>query len=279
MEHERLFIDTLEETTDKKPDNYLAVLNCGVQQFTDVQQHLIREKGRKEYHLLYIESGTCTAFHRGKRYELSEGQYVLYEPGERQEYIFHVESPSVSYYIHFKGIYADKILTECGLRGGVYTAVNPSEAGQLFPKLVHATLSGTHATETRINGLMFSLLCAFTETNNNTMFHESVRAAVLYLQRNQNRNVKIEELTSLCNLSRSRFMNLFQKNIGTSPHQYHLLLRIERVKKILTERDCSVTEAAAICGFDDPLYFSRIFKKVTGMTPKDFRKTKKSDVF
>ncbi len=274
MEKEQLYIDKLEETTDKKPDNYLVVLNCGVQQPSLVPYHVIREKGRKEYQLLYIESGTCTVFYKGKEYLLSEGQYIIYEPWQRQEYILGVLS--VSYWIHFKGTYASEILTECGLSGGVFRAVAPSEANQLFPRLAHATLPSTKATEVKINHLMFSILCALTEENDDAMFHEVVRTAVLYLQRNLDRNVKLEELTEICNMSRSRFMHLFKKNMGTSVHQYHLILRIEQAKKNLKAKDFSISEVASMCGFEDSLYFSRIFKKITGMTPKEYQKTQKN---
>jgi AraC-like DNA-binding protein len=71
-------------------------------------------------------------------------------------------------------------------------------------------------------------------------------------------------------------MHLFKKNIGTSVHQYHLILRMEHAKKNLAAKDFSVAEVASMSGFDDPLYFSRIFKKITGMSPKEFQKAQKS---
>ena len=57
-----------------------------------------------------------------------------------------------------------------------------------------------------------------------------------------------------------------------TPMQYIISVRIENAQRLLGTLDYNVTEVASIVGYDNPLYFSRLFKKQTGMAPTDYRK-------
>ena len=57
-----------------------------------------------------------------------------------------------------------------------------------------------------------------------------------------------------------------------TPMQYIISVRIENAQRLLCTQDYNVTEVAAIVGYDNPLYFSRLFKKQTGISPTDYRK-------
>lgn len=66
---------------------------------------------------------------------------------------------------------------------------------------------------------------------------------------------------------------LLKKEVGISPQQYVINLRINYAKKLLmntTSKDFSISHIAYACGYEDPLYFSRVFKKQTGLSPKSF---------
>jgi AraC family transcriptional regulator of arabinose operon len=68
-----------------------------------------------------------------------------------------------------------------------------------------------------------------------------------------------------------QFSDLFKRHYGTSPMAYFSELRMQRARELLSFTKMSVKEIAAELGFDDPLYFSRAFKKVSGMSPRDYR--------
>ncbi len=270
MPKEQMHICSFSGEDYRKNKNYLSVFSCGAQHITVMPYHVIREKGRIDYHILYIEAGTARVYYEGKQYHLSKGQFVLYPPGQKQEYILEINS--VSYWLHFHGTHTAKILEDCGLCGGVFTAKDPWEVGSLFPKLVHAMHPIAHASDSKKNALMLSVLCALAEKSTITNTLDPVWAAVHHLQTNFSQCTATETLAAFCNLSRSRFLSVFKEHIGTTPHQYLLNLRVERAKELLTEGSLSVSEIASIVGFDDPFYFSRIFKKIAGMTPRDFQK-------
>ena len=80
-------------------------------------------------------------------------------------------------------------------------------------------------------------------------------------------NTPVKELASLCNLSETHFRRLFVKLFGISPTDYRLNKRILKAKDLLLSGDFSVSDTSFAVGFDDANYFSRIFKKHTGITP------------
>ena len=88
-------------------------------------------------------------------------------------------------------------------------------------------------------------------------------------------NKPIGEYAKLLSISTSRFRHLFTEEFGVSPHKMLLDIRLQNAKHFLTETDLSISEIARQVGYDDALYFSQIFKKQTGKTPKEYRETMK----
>ncbi len=76
-------------------------------------------------------------------------------------------------------------------------------------------------------------------------------------------------------ISTRKFRRDFQQHTGMSPHQYHLQLRLAEARQMLSDPGLSVKEVAAACGFGDEQYFCRLFKKKTGMTTSQWRRTRK----
>jgi AraC-like DNA-binding protein len=73
------------------------------------------------------------------------------------------------------------------------------------------------------------------------------------------------------NVSYSRFRALFRRCTGLSPAQYHLQLRIRRACELLEGSALRIKEVADRLGFESPYYFSRLFKKKTGVSPEAWR--------
>ena len=73
-------------------------------------------------------------------------------------------------------------------------------------------------------------------------------------------------------MSVSWFLRNFKQVTGKSPMQYILNIRINNAVSLLESTDYNVTEIATIIGYDNPLYFSRIFTKQKGVSPSAFRK-------
>ena len=73
-------------------------------------------------------------------------------------------------------------------------------------------------------------------------------------------------------ITRSYLYTIFMKSFGVSPQEYLSNYRITRASELLTITDLTVEMVAASCGYDDPLVFSKAFKKIKGLPPTKFRK-------
>ncbi len=95
-----------------------------------------------------------------------------------------------------------------------------------------------------------------------------------FIEDNYFRELHMKELAQQFGYSHSTMFNAFKKAYNISPLEYLLTLRIEKSKQLLSNKlnDLSIGEIARIVGFNDPLYFSRVFHKKTGITPSLFLK-------
>ena len=86
------------------------------------------------------------------------------------------------------------------------------------------------------------------------------------------RKPSLERLASAARLSTFHFCRAFRQSTGVPPHKYMVQCRIERTKELMRDPDLSLTEIALRVGFADSSKFSSTFRRVTGMTPREFRK-------
>ncbi len=90
-----------------------------------------------------------------------------------------------------------------------------------------------------------------------------------YLHRNYWKNISVEDLTEIAQLSRFHLMRTFRRDVGLSPHAYLTQIRVEAAKKLLSE-GASIVDVASDIGFTDQSHFTRHFKRITGVTPGQY---------
>jgi|HubBroStandDraft_6_1064221.scaffolds.fasta_scaffold480756_2 AraC family transcriptional regulator len=83
----------------------------------------------------------------------------------------------------------------------------------------------------------------------------------------------VSTLSSIVGLSRSHFSRTFRKALGEPPHAHICRLRIDRAMKLMRESDSSLSQIALAVGFSDQAHFSNIFRRATGATPSQWRKS------
>ncbi len=94
-----------------------------------------------------------------------------------------------------------------------------------------------------------------------------------------NSSIDMTVLTNKFGYNKDYLRKLFMKEYGESPLEYLNMLRISQAKDLLKKMKIySIGEVSTLCGFNDPLYFSRVFKKKTGHSPKEYRKIKEMQI-
>ena len=100
---------------------------------------------------------------------------------------------------------------------------------------------------------------------------EKIEESIAYMMQNVNRPLQVSTLASLVNISPSHYFALFKRHTGRAPMDYFTRLRMEKARCLLDTTSSSVKEVAAALGYDDPFYFSRVFKSVNQLAPSNYR--------
>lgn len=241
----------------------LTINNCGYYRDISQDAEVCRAGGREDYQIIFVRRGRLTVDDRVYR----DGSVYIFTPGERQHYTYKALPKNCYYWLHFSGSKADEFAARYGL-GGFYDKGDDAAAMEnLFLSATDAFTMNLRQKQLFAVGTLLSvvaLLCSSTEKN--SPFR---RAEMQIADLSQPLNVK--ELAASFNISAEHFIRSFKAYIGLTPLGFRQKCRVERAKELLSGSDLSVDEVAKSCGCDDALYFSRLFKKYTGMSPTAYR--------
>ncbi|MCQ2541702.1 MAG: helix-turn-helix domain-containing protein [Lachnospiraceae bacterium] len=101
--------------------------------------------------------------------------------------------------------------------------------------------------------------------------HYQIKKALELIESNYHKDISLDEISETLNISPYYFSKLFKENQGEGFIEYLTRKRIDKAKLMLTDPEKSIKEIGIACGYSDPNYFSRIFKKSTGMTPSEYK--------
>jgi len=99
--------------------------------------------------------------------------------------------------------------------------------------------------------------------------------AIHFMQENIRKRLTLKEISDYVGFSSSHFSMLFQKKTSCSPLNYLSQLKIQEACHYLDFSDLKINQISLMLGFDDPFYFSRIFTKIMGSSPSEYRSKKK----
>ncbi|AQQ70072.1 Arabinose operon regulatory protein [Limihaloglobus sulfuriphilus] len=127
------------------------------------------------------------------------------------------------------------------------------------------------------NALMRLLIAPFIRIAGNESLNPRTginrfEKVIKYINENISQPFSLKELARLANLNPSYFSSLFTKHMGISPIRYVNTKKVENAQRLLLSTTKTLDEIAYAAGFDDVFYFSRIFKKITGLPPALYRK-------
>ena len=98
-----------------------------------------------------------------------------------------------------------------------------------------------------------------------------LKRAKSFVESHLDGDIRVEQVASVCGLSRSHFSHAFRTSTGFSPHSWLIHKRVEKARKLLSVRATPLAEVALVCGFSDQSHFTRQFRRATGVTPRSWR--------
>ena len=222
------------------------------------------------YELVLVLRGTGMFEIMGKTYTAGPGDLIFFRPGIDNRLWVRQEP-----YFEFFGLHFDLLPgTEPPPFPDLLHLDAPQRIEILFRKLHGIYLEKGFLHKVHENLLLQQILCELLtilyekETSSNP---QRIRHVLEFIHENLYREITLEELCSQSGLQKTAFIRLFRQVTGTTPLQYIIRQRLENARELLEESDLSVTQIAEQCGFSDPFYFSRCFRKHYGVAPREFR--------
>ena len=259
----------------------LIVGSCGTYRLKTVKRlPTWRPKGRLDYQLLYVVSGKTHFYFNGKERIVSAGHMVLFQPRQEQKYDYFCEDKPEVYWIHFTGGNVKNILRqyEIPMDDPVFYSGASAVYAYLFKEIINEIQNCRTGFEELIAMYLRQIFLLVQRTRQEqkpsvaTYIQEEMEYARRYFNEHYNETINIEEYAQSRSMSVSWFQRNFRQFVNHSPMQYILMTRVNNAASLLETTDYSMAEIAAIVGYDDPLYFSRLFRKQKGMSPSEYRK-------
>ena len=210
---------------------------------------------------------------------LSDGMYDITD--KPLVYWSDTEDPWSIYWVHFTSDAlqafnrAYHIVPE---QGPQYIPHN--EKGIRIWEEMYENLSRGYSPENLMNTnlCLYHLIATFVfsqQQNQNSSSPEKaiIRETIDYMKNNLDKTIRIEDFADLNKYSVSHFSKLFRLTTGMSPIEYFIHLKMQKACQLLYTEDSRVKQIAALLGYDDPYYFSRLFKKYMNTSPETYRKS------
>lgn len=243
--------------------------------------HSYGPHARNHYLFHYVISGKGTLFANEQTYPITAGHGFLVVPGQITTYRADEQEPWEYTWIEFDGLRAQESLRLAGISGKdpIYTPASQNAAEKLCQQMLYVVNNG-NADPMHLIGhgfLFLSQLVKSSAYHSDQNIHRLrdfyIREALSFIESNFQRDITIEEIAAFCGLNRSYFGKVFRETMGESPQAFLLHYRMGRAAQLLKETRLSIGEIAQQVSYDNQLHFSRAFKNVHGVSPREYRQT------
>lgn len=236
---------------------------------------------RLDYYLIYLINGTGHYLYDNEMRPVSAGHIVIYPPFEKQNYFYLGPEKAELYWIHFTGTEVSRLLNSLGLSGRFIHKVGmQTECINLFEKIIQEIHVKNPQYHMLCIGYLMQLLSLFSreseqnENSSGTTKDRDIETCIRKMQMEYQENHDIGYYAQSCGLSVYQFIRKFKSATRLTPARYIEKIRVDKSKELITDTDLTIGRISDIVGFSDPFYFSKVFKKATGVNPLLFKKLK-----
>ena len=234
-----------------------------------------------EYYVIgFIEGGKRHLWCKGKEYDTSAGDLILFNPRD-DHYCAPVNGELLDYRaVNIKPEVMSRAVKE--ITGEAYmpyfteTVVYKSDIAQSVQDLYRAVLNDAPLLEKEEN--LFFLLdqilreyASDFESADVLRPNRQIQSLCQYMEEHFAENVTLDELLSMTDFGKSYLLRSFTRQTGVSPYRYLQTIRLDKAKRFLEEGIAPI-DAAGMAGFSDQSHFTHFFKEFIGLTPKQYQR-------
>ena len=251
---------------------------CGYLKSEGIETSVNRK--RLDYYLVYITNGHGH-YKFGEDYTLLDaGNIIIYKAHEDQNYFYAKDDNAEFYWIHFTGFGVEALLSSLDLNHKHnYKVGIDSDCINLFEEIIHEIQVKKPMYQELCIGYFTQILSTFARKNifiqkgEGIFQNKDIEKAIKAMNVEFDQEHPIEYYAKKANLSVYQFIRNFKNITKTLPSKYIERIRIAKARQLLLETNLTIGEISNFVGYNDAFYFSKVFKRVTTMTPSDFRKS------
>lgn len=268
---------------------HVSIIEAGHQSFSPQQINHYIVKQNLIIHAVTAGKGIFKV--NGKTYHLSKNDGFILRKNQRVYYAPDSKDPWTTIWLGLSGDDLDNILNNTQLISQSVIQYNPKQKSlSLLKEIVeyiekNSTENKKHALKTfsLLYNFLFELNNEFFSTDNiNNFYHmnEDELASLVYeyIYNNFSEKIEIDKIAKHFNINRNYLFNLCKNHFGQSPKQILQELRMNKASQYIRGSDLSIKEIAAKIGYNDPLHFSKMFKKYYHYSPTQFRKLSDTEI-
>ncbi|WP_230425634.1 helix-turn-helix transcriptional regulator [Spartinivicinus ruber] len=247
--------------------------------YPQAKLHQMERHQHVDHLLIYCVAGEGKLHTQLSQFTISTGDLVVLPRGLSHQYQSDNNNPWSIYWIHFDGVLSDSyvqhLLPETG---------NVKLPLGLHPELVASfdTLVSLHQAAYQLSPLIYAAnhlaqllsLVAVIKPQLQAE-HFDLQKVLSNMQKNIHGQIKLEQLAANVNLSKYHFCKRFKALTGHSPIQHFIHLKMQRACYLLDLTNQPISAVSQNLGYEDAYYFSRLFKRVIGVPPREYRKLKR----
>lgn len=235
-----------------------------------------REEGADQYILIYCVDGKGIIEVDGKTYSIKKAEAFCIPRGKRHKYYADNQDPWSILWVHFKGENTKYFpLDEC--RTVQINSKYSENRMAVFFNLIFRVLErnytmGNFIYLSQVLSLLLAEVYYREKVDESSVQDKHVTMVIRFMYKNLTKQLTLEKISREVDLSKSYLNSIFKEQTGRSPVDFFLHLKMQEACKLLQSTDMYIYEVSTKMGYTDPYYFSRIFKKVVGVSPKEYKK-------
>jgi AraC family transcriptional regulator of arabinose operon len=238
-----------------------------------------RAQGVDQAIFIYCAQGRGWCAMAGQRHVIETGELLVVPPDTPHSYGADDKRPWTIPWVHAAGSHVGFYLQELGVtreRPVLYLGEDP-QLLCLFEEVLDVVEHGyapaqlLYAAQTLAHLIGVMIWHRHQQWRGDPDPEQKIAQSIQYMKQHLARPLHVSNLAALANLSASHYTALFKRQTGYAPIDYFIRLRMHQACQLLDTTGLSVKEIAGALGYDDPFYFSRVFKSVNDIAPTDYR--------